>query len=757
MSDIQHYLNHIAAYEREFKTWEGRAEKILKRYRDDKRDKRADSAKFNVLWSNVQTLKAATFARLPMPDVSRRFKDNDPVGRVASLILERALEFEVQHFKDYGASIRQSVYDRFLGGRGVAWVRYEVDATEDIQGSPVTENCPVDYVHWKDFGHAVSRTWEELPLVWRKVYMTRQQLIERFGEETAALLPLDATPDEKNGLGRTEDSEVNKRALIYELWDKESKTAIWLSKSINKIIDEKPDPLGLEDFFPCPPPLYSTLTTDSLVPIPDFTLYQDQANELDILADRIDGLVKALQVKGVYDAATPELARLFTEAGNGDLTPVNNWAAFAEKQGLKGGIDLVDLTPIANALREAYLAFEQIKSQIYELTGISDILRGDTQASETATAQKIKNSYASMRLKTYQDEVERFASRLLQIKAQIICAHYSPETIIQISSADQLSDADKQYIGPAIGMLKNKVLRSFRVEVSTDSMVYQDEAQEKQDRMEFLSATSQFVEKLVQAGQMAPQLIPLGVEMLKFGVTGFRVGKSLEGTIDQAAEQLKQQQARQQANPQPHPDAIKAQAEAQKTQLTIQAQQQSEQARLQADQIAQQQKIASDERLKTMQMQLDAEKAEKDRVHAQMLEQLKAQFADQQAASQLDFERWKVQLENETKIAVAQIAASTSLKTAAMSASDDSTEVSEDGEKKPSSALQSLVDSVNQSLEALLTGHKELTESIASMREEADHPPMVIRDESGRAIGVQRGNKTRQVARDEAGRLVGLQ
>jgi hypothetical protein len=52
-------------------------------------------------------------------------------------------------------------------------------------------------------------------------------------------------------------------------------------------------------------------------------------------AERIHGLVKALKVMGAYDASVPALARLFTEAENGTLIPVKNWAAFAEKNGLQ--------------------------------------------------------------------------------------------------------------------------------------------------------------------------------------------------------------------------------------------------------------------------------------------------------------------------------------------------------------------------------------------------------------------------------------
>ena len=536
--DTQNYLNMMTMYDREFKRWEGRSEKIIKRYRDD-RTQTTSQSHYNILWANVQTLKAATFSRMPKPDVSRRFKDNDPVARVASLLIERALDFEITHSNDFHSTLTAAVYDRFLGGRGVAWVRYEpvIETTEtesmesisedDLESETEeeyikTESTPVDYVHWKDFGHEVARQWDEVTCVWRKVYMTRGMLRDRFPEEKfgdlADRIPLDSSPDDQK-MKQTEG--VGKRALIVELWDKEAKKVCWISMSLGKTLDEVDDPLELEDFWPCPRPLYATITNESLVPVPDYTLYQDQANELDVLADRIKGLIDALKVRGVYDASTPELARLFTEGDNNSLIPIKNFSAFAEKSGLRGSIDIVDITPIANALNNAYQAMGQVKQQIYDITGISDIIRGASNANETATAQQIKGQYATLRLKVFQDDVAMFASEILKIKAQIICQHFQPETILKIGGAENLSDTDKQMIPQALELIKNNATRTFRIEVATDSMLYADEQQEKADRIEFMTATSGFVEKAVQAAQVAPQLVPLMMDLLKFGVTGF--------------------------------------------------------------------------------------------------------------------------------------------------------------------------------------------------------------------------------------------
>lgn len=555
-SEVQKWLDHISAYESEFDKWEAKSEKIIKRYRSDDRQD-GDKPKFNVLWSNVQTLTAATFSRIPKPDVSRRFKDSDPVGRVAALLLERALDYEVSKYASFSSALSACVLDRFLGGRGTAWIRYEPHfrASEHQvpqDGSQITEDedqpqeeldyecSPCDYVHWRDFGHVVSRTWEEVPAVWRRVYLTKDKAIERFGEEIGKKIPLDATPEDqkKAKAGNTSTSETS-RALVYEIWDKSTKTAIWLSKSMNEIIETKPDPLGLEDFWPCPKPMFSTLTNDSLVPIPDYTLYQDQAIELDFLTDRIDGLIHSLRVAGVYDASVGDLQRLFTENGNNTLIPVKNWTAFAEKNGLKGSIDIIDLAPIAAALNQAYIAMEQVKQQIYDITGISDIIRGQSSANETATAQQIKGQYASLRLKKFQDEVARFATEVLQIQAQIICNLFSAQTLLTISAATELPEADRQYIQPAIELLTQKgpnPTRLFRIEVAADSLILLDEAQEKQDRLEFLTAISGFMEKSALIVQGQPETLPLIGELLKFGVRAFKVGKSVESAFDTAIE-----------------------------------------------------------------------------------------------------------------------------------------------------------------------------------------------------------------------------
>jgi hypothetical protein len=760
----QDWYNCIASYERTYKEWEGRADKIVKRYRDDSRTRNNTTAKFNILWSNVQTITPAVFARLPQPDVSRRFRDNDPIGRVASMMLERALDYEICHYGDYASAMKQAVQDRLLGGRGTAWVRYEPHIVgqeggeaEDMpdDGLQVTEDtdeaeteggiyresqerieyecAPVDYVHWRDFGLTVARTWEEVTAVWRKVYMGRPALVERFGEELGGRIPLDTKPDtsktfnEKMGEGASE-------AVVYEIWDKTTGQVLWLSKSLGKILDTRDDPLQLENFWPCPKPMFSTITTDSLIPVPDFVLYQDQARQLDTLADRIDGFIQALRVRGVYDASEPSLQRLFTEGENNALLPIKNYGAFSEKGGMQGAINLVDIAPIAQALTMAYQAMDQVKGQIYEIMGIADIQRGQTDPNETLGAQIIKSNNASGRLKTMQHDVVNFATALLQIKAQIICQHFTDDTIVKISGAMQLSEQDQALIPQALMLLKNEPAKNFRIEVTSDSMIYQDEQQEKQDRVEFLSAVSSFMQTALPVAQGVPELTPLLMEMLKFGVTAFKAGKGMEGLIDETADKFRNQAKQMEGQPKP------PSPEEQKMQMTMQLEQAKMQARqgeLQAQAQLEQQK---------MQMQMELEKAKQE--YQAQENQLKFQLEDdrnqRQAEMDMKLEQMKMDTSNNKELLLTYLNNAAKIETTRISSGLDTGEVAYADNVQMANILQDQLgysDMKNHPLqpaiETMYNSNQQLTQLLATLLEKLSQPKTVVRGADGKIIGVQ--------------------
>ena len=783
---VSKWLQTIAQYDNEFKRWEARTTKIIKRYRDDNRSQSGShSAKFNILWSNVQTLIPAVYAKLPKCDVSRRFSDNDQVGRVASLLIERAVDFEIEHYPDFRAAMRHAVEDRFLGGRGVAWVRYEphvraqetgepedgLQVTEDIDevdeggekaaaedgmqdptASPdevaeeIEYECaPTDYVHWKDFGHTVARTWEEVTAVWRWVYMDEPALIDRFGEETAARIPMDESPEPLTGSTKNRD---NTQAKIAEIWDKTTGKVFWISKGLPDLIDEREDPLELEGFFPCGSPLYATTTSDSLVPVPDFALYQDQAAELDTLSDRIDGLVHALRVRGVYDASQPALQRLLTEGDNNTLIPVETWMAFSEKGGLKGSIDLLPLDVLAGALTQCYRAREDIKAQIYEITGISDIVRGQTSASETATAQQIKGQYAGLRLRSMQEEVALFATALLRLKAQVICEKFQPETILAYAAAQQLSPEDQAMIPAAMKLLKNQPLRNFRIEVAADSLVQIDEQQNKQDRLEFISAFGGFLKEAIPAAQAAPELGPVLVELLKFGTGAFKQSRQIEGSLDAVLEKMNQaQKAREAAPPQPpktDPELIKLQSTQQIEGARLQAEQaktqaqsaieankaRSEAMKIQSENAIKAKELAlreSELRLKEGEAILGAQIEREKLAASERIEQQRQKSSMMEKEQELDRIRAKDELDAATKILVARIGANPGMDLPMIEAQQAASEL----------VANELSDNVRQTMQHMADMQGQTLEKLSGVMRVLASPKRIIRGPDGRAAGVE--------------------
>jgi hypothetical protein len=364
---------------------------------------------------------------------------------------------------------------------------------------------------------------------------------------------------------------------------------------------------------------------------------------------------------------------------------------------------------------------DQVKGQIYEIMGIADIQRGQTDPNETLGAQIIKSNNASGRLKTMQHEVVNFATALLQIKAQIICQHFTDETIVKISGAMQLSPQDQQLIPQALMLLKDEPAKNFRIEVTTDSMIYQDEQQEKQNRLEFLSAVSGFLSQAVPAAQSTPELTPMLVEMLKFGVTAFKAGKGLEGLIDETADKFRQQQKAAEGQPKPpSPEMQKLQMQSQMDQSKMQMQMQMEQQK--------------------MQMQMELEKAKQE--YQAQENQLKFQLEEQRNMLDREMEikvaQMKMHTERNTQVLLAHINNGAKIEVARIG-SDDSdgaqaymTEMDmADSMKHP---MQPIADAIAMSNQQMTLALGDLVNTI---NENHNRPKQVVRGQDGKIIGVQ--------------------
>lgn len=666
---VRFWLDQLDGYVQEYKHWEKRCERIIKRYRDDRQvmsDGRPSMAtKFNALWSNVQTLSPAVYKKAPQPIIERRYLDKDPIARFASMTLERSLEVTIEecHFHP---STQKSVLDYLLCGRGVVWNRYEptygepqdlgpTDADDegtkepkadraaeetDEAGEPAEPARPVtwekvyqDYVNWKNFRHSPSPVWEEVWWVAKREFMTRRELRTRFkgkdpmtGKPIADVIPLEDQKykDAEDG-NKEKTKKVRKTAEVWEIWDKTNREVVFIAPQYPQAaLERTPDPLNLQEFFPCGKPLYATVTNDTLVPVPDYVEYQDQADELDNLTARIKALTDAIRVNGVYDASIPELKRILQEGADNRLIAVQKWAEFSTKGGLKGAIDFVPIKDVVEALLRLYEARDKVKADMAEITGLSDIVRGQAQgAAKTATEQRIKGQFATLRLQDRQSEVARFCRDNLAIAAEVIAEQFSPEILAEMTGmkaliADELKNdpsvnppqqppmmghnggppmqpgqqgapdpqmaaqqqriqqLTEQIFQQAVELLKNDKMRTFRIDIETDSTVEIDKQAEKEAVAELFTTMGGFLEKAAQIGQMLPELVPaLGQSML-FAFRRYGVGRDVEGAWEQAIDKLSQK-AKNPPPKQPSPEEIKAQAEMQKQQMENQRAQQDAQ------------------------------------------------------------------------------------------------------------------------------------------------------------------------------------
>lgn len=562
------WQTEIQASQQELLKFHQDANRITQRYLD-KRDAYAkDESKVNLFWSTMQVLLSMLYARPPKADVARSFQDyDDDVARVSGTILQRLLN---RAFNDnvsaWDSAVRQGIEDWLVVGSGQIWLRYEVTtepyeipAVFDEFGqelSPaaeaeriVNEDAPCDYIYWEDFFYSPARTWHEVRWVARRVFMTEDQLKERFGDAIAAQVPLGnyAKRDQVND--QSPKNDPWNKAEIFEIWCKETRKVYWYAKSCDVILDVKDDPLGLDAFFPCPKPLAANVTSSNFMPRADYIFAQDQFNELDEINTRITWLTRAAKVVGVYDKSSEGIQRVFNQGSENQMIPVDNWAMFAEKGGIKGQIDWIPIDQVVNAIGHLRQYRQDKVQQIYEVLGISDIMRGNSKASETAAAQQIKAQFGSTRIQLKQFYIADWITQALRIKAEIICKHFQPETIIKRSNIERTPDAPLAM--QAVQLLKDEHMNEYRINIEADSMAALDWAAERDAAVQFMQGLGAFISQVAPMAQSVPGAAPVLMSLLQWSVSKFRVSTQIESVIDQAIGALKQQGAPQQQQPSP--------------------------------------------------------------------------------------------------------------------------------------------------------------------------------------------------------------
>ncbi len=564
----QRWGMEIEASQKELLKFQEDGDRITRRYLDKRDEWGVEESRVNLFWSSTKVLMSLLYARPPKADVARSFLDaDDDTARVAGQIVQRLLNRSFDdNVSNWDAAIRQGIEDWIVVGMGQGWLRYEVETQVDVipaQIDPLTgielvpeqevervvdEDAPIDYIFWKDFFYSPARVWEEVRWVARRVYMTRDQLVARFGEEIGNAVPLfkRATNDAND---QTPKNDPWSKAEVYEIWSKTDQKVYWYANGAATILDVKDDPLQLDGFFPCPKPLVANVTSSNFIGRADFIFAQDQFNELDEINTRITWLTRAAKVVGLYDRNNDGIQRLFSQAAENQLIPVDNWAGFAEGGGIKGKVDWAPIEQIVNAINQLRQYRQDKTMQIYEVLGISDIMRGSSKATETATAQNIKAQFGSTRIQLNQFYIAEWVTNLLRIKAEIISKHWQPETIVQRSNIERTPDA--QFAVPAVQLIKDEKMAEYRISIEADSMAALDWNAERDSAVQFMQGLGAFISQVGPMAQQVPGSAPYFLKLMQWAVSKFRVSSQIEGVLDQAIAQLQNQGMPQQQGPSP--------------------------------------------------------------------------------------------------------------------------------------------------------------------------------------------------------------
>lgn len=669
----------FAAARQPIKKWHKEGDKVVREYLgryagpDDGGIETELNYKLNLFHSNVATMMAMLYGNTPKVEVNRSFADpQDDIGRVAAQIASRILNQDIQA---PGATVinvlRQSLEDRLLPGMGSARCKYDCKieekttpaitdpATGALLAPEVTEEEVTDewveiiYTHWKDLLWSPCRTYDELRWKAYRSYMYYPELCKRFGQELADKIPMNSkgpfNPSDTDS--KDDDADPRQQAEVWEIWSKEDRKVYWFVEGMDEIVDEEADPLELKQFWPDPPPMIANTTTSKWIPRSDYAIAQDLYIQINELEARLAILTRACKLIGVYDKNQEGIKRMFNEGLENDLIPVDNWAAFAEKGGVDGVISWLPIEAVVNTITELSQRQGAKIQQLYEVTGMSDILRGVAQKYEAARTSEAKAEFASIRVQALEDEFARFAGDLQAIKLEIMGRHFDPYCFLEQSNIENTPDA--QYAQEAINLLMDPDEAQWRIKIRPETLAQADYAQLKKTRGEYITAMSTFMQSAAPLAQLDKQIVPTLLQLLQWGLAGFKGSQEIEGVLDRAIAVFTQK-ANQPEQPKPDPQMEKIKAEMQMAAQEHQAKMQQDQQKAQLE-MAQMQQEAQLEREK-MQAEIQQDRQKFALEMKQMImefqlemSELKAELTAKREEQRAQAEFNSIERENEVK------------------------------------------------------------------------------------------------------------
>lgn len=593
--DVAYWLDEIQACRDREADFRKDGQRICDIYEANK----TEATPFNILFSNTETLAPALYSATPRPVVERRFKDDDPLGKAAAQASRRILEFQLDTNLDgydtFDGAMKEANLNALLPGRAYTFVKYDAEIEEapttdkPDETEPVKKHselvCP-DSKSWNRIFQGYATKWANVPWIAEELYVDKKEAMRLFGKELAEKLRYsegEATEKEAEKGPEQKDARHQgrrKTVQVYQIWDKDGgKKVRYIAPSYPEgELLVKDDPLKLTGFFPCPEPLAYLDKVNSLTPTALYTLYETQAKELNRLTVRISYLVEAIKAKGAYAGSHSDTLSKIVSAGDNELVAAENASDMAFEKGFAASVWMWPVEQLIIVLEKLYQAREMCKQVIYEITGISDIIRGASKASETLGAQKIKTQWGTLRLKNKQKEVARYARDLLRMMLELSANNFSQETWAKMTGLPFLADATvneltavqqaiqqqlmaqppQPPVDPAqpappnplllqlqqvqqhlqapkwadvLALLQNDLQRAYRVDIETNSTVEPEAAEDKEAIVDLLTVIGQFLQgvtPLIVSGSLP---FEAAQGMLLFIARRFRFGSEIEDYI----------------------------------------------------------------------------------------------------------------------------------------------------------------------------------------------------------------------------------
>ena len=593
------WMERIRAAEKRESTWMKDAEAAEKAYACNTEIKGEGKLyDFNILHSNVETIVPAIYNSTPVPDVRSRQTlpkvpepkppqmqpGQQPDPRAVAQFQQQMQAYQAakqheQAVKDFGTLIERSItvqiddnkldkevesaaQDAFLSGRGIVRLRFHADVSqpdtakgellaagadeemppEEMPASVANERITYEAVSWRDFRRGPAKRWEELPWIAFRHSMAREEY-DRIADRE--LLAGQAIDGKEEGSDADDEDDI----VVWEVWCKDSRSVKFVRDSDGKIIKMEADPLGLSGFFPVPSLVQPIVLTGRMTPVCPFSIYKRLADELDLCTKRINAIMKGLKVRGLVAGDAADVEALAQLDDNQLGTIKGSLEMLAQTKGIEGAILWWPVEQSVKVLKELYLQREAIKQSIYELTGISDIVRGASNAGETATAQQIKTQWGSLRIQKMQRLISRMVRDLFIMSAEIITTKFSPQTLQQMTGIQ---------ITPQIQEMMNEtVLAYYRVDVESDSTVKADTTRLRAEMGEFLQGTGAFFQAFAPVVASSPEAAAPVSKVFQSVASNYNLGKQASEALDELAELAKQAATK----PRPNPEMEKLKAE----------------------------------------------------------------------------------------------------------------------------------------------------------------------------------------------------